>query len=319
MKAEQKQVNLLKKRIRSTLEQNWDYLEALLGGSFFPRKAMAGFQNGQKIYFEKETLLNDFEASDFVDCFIASHSEMDKEQAILKVVFLDFDSKENIYGAIREAIKVADRIKKEYNVVPHLQFSGSKGCHLILPIEPLEFEMIEREKAFLHFSQQFLTTGSKYVDNQVFGDVSRLIRVPFTINSKALNMSWKGFVKILQEWNGNYANLSSLLELKNLDEEIRKSLSPKIKYVRIKKGIRKEVVKLIERAKQGVYLTHNQRLAILFELISKGYTDDEIVDVFKNQEDFDEKKTRYFISHARNQGYRPFTTERLQEILKEAD
>jgi DNA primase large subunit len=60
-------------------------------------------------------------------------------------------------------------------------------------------------------------------------------------------------------------------------------------------------------------------LAILFELIANGYTDDEIVDVFKNQEDFDEKKTRYIITHARKQGYKPFSRERLKEIVKEVD
>jgi len=76
-------------------------------------------------------------------------------------------------------------------------------------------------------------------------------------------------------------------------------------------------VKSIEKSRKDIHLTHNQRLAILFELLANGYDDDEIVDIFKNQEDFDEKKTRYFINHARNQGYRPFATERLKEIVKE--
>ena len=193
--------------LREQIECNFDYLEALLGGSIFPRKAMPGFQVGQKIYFKKETLLVDFENADFQDCFIASHGEMDKELAILKVVFLDFDNPNNLVGAIQEALKVAERIKKEYNVVPHVQFSGSKGCHVILPILPIEFETVEDEKRFLFYFQSKLTKESSFADKQVFGDISRLIRVPFTINSKAIDMPWHGYVKVLQEWNGNYANL----------------------------------------------------------------------------------------------------------------
>jgi hypothetical protein len=318
MEAKQIQKPKYIKLIREALEQKFDYLEALLGGSIFPRKAMPGFQVGQKIYYKKETLLEDFESVNFQDCFIASHAELDKELAILKVVFLDFDQPNNLVSAIQEALKVAERIKKEFNINPHVQFSGSKGCHIILPIKPIEFETVEDEKKFLFFVQDKLTKESNFADKQVFGDIARLIRVPFTTNSKALDMPWRGHVKILQKWDGNYANLEKELQTWKVKKAIEKSSASSKVMAISKKHIRKEVIELVERAKKGIHLTHNQRLAILFELIANGYTDDEIVDVFRKEDDFNEVKTRGFIKHAREKGYKPFTTERLREILKEA-
>jgi DNA primase large subunit len=83
--------------------------------------------------------------------------------------------------------------------------------------------------------------------------------------------------------------------------------------------MRKPVLELIERAKKGIHLTHHQRLAIAFEMITNGYSDDEIVEIFRNQDDFDENKTRGQLKQIREKGYRPYTTENLLQILQEVD
>ena len=305
--------------IRKLIEEKFDYIEALLGSPFFPRKAMTKATHGQTIVYSKNKLLEIFEEAHFQDCFLATHSELDKLEARLRVIFLDFDNSTNIVCAINQAFKVAERIRNEYGVKPHVQFSGSKGAHVVLPVEPVEFNKIEGTKAFLTFLQRKFLDEGPSLDKQTIGDISRLMRVPFTINTKALNTPSKGVVKVLQEWDGNYANVESSLEFFELKKTMLKVFAPTGTKMSTKKGIRKEVLELISKSRKGIHLTHNQRLAILFELIANSYTDNEIVDVFKNQEDFDEKKTRYFISHARNQGYRPFVTERLKEIVKEAD
>jgi hypothetical protein len=272
--------------------------------------------HGQILVSSRKVLLEKLEDANFQDCFIATHSELDKMTYTLRTIFFDYDNSQNIVCAISDAVQVASKFEKEFNVKPHVQFSGSKGAHVIVPTEPLEFEELREEKSFLSFVQRRYNKES--LDKQIIGDASRLMRVPFTINTKALETPWKGHVKILQTWNGKYANLTKLLQIFKIKGAIEETIkSEKPSFIVSKKHIRKEVQELIKRAEEGIHLTHNQRLAILFELIANGYTDDEIVDVFKNQEDFDEKKTRYFINHARNQGYRPFATERLKEIVKE--
>ena len=297
------------------IDSYFDYLEALLGGSLFPRKAMAGFKNGQKIYYKRETLLNDFEAVNFVDCFVSSHNELDKEKAILKDIFLDFDNPNDIAEAINKALKTAQKTKEWFEVAPHVQFSGSKGAHVIIPVESFEFKDTSEEKNFLSFVQKCLTP---YADHQILGDVSRLIRAPLTINSKAIDKPWKGYVKVLQSWDGKYANLTKLLDLWK-DQKRRNERVQLNKPLHKSYKLREEVVELIKRAEEGVHLTHNQRLAIATELINNGFPNEQIVNIFRKQEDFSENYTIYQINWLRKNSYRPFTTERLQEILKEAD
>ncbi|MGC9086955.1 MAG: hypothetical protein ACP5IT_12255 [Thermoproteota archaeon] len=309
-------MNEYDKYIRKLIEEKFDYIEALLGSPFFPRSIMSKASRGQFIVSSKEKLLEAFEEAHFQDCFVATHSEMDKLEARLKVVFFDFDDLTNVADAIRQALKVAERIKNEYDVKPHVQFSGFKGAHVILPLEPIEFEKVEEAKAFLAFLQRRFLDEGKNLDRQIIGDISRLMRLPFTINTKALDTPWKGFVKVLQEWDGNYANVKSSLEFFELKKVMLRVFVPTRTKIGIKKGIRKEIQELIERARKGEQLVHSQRFAILLELLASGYPEEDIIDVFRKQEDFDERKTRYFIEHARKKGYKPFSHERLKEILE---
>ncbi|MGC9014952.1 MAG: hypothetical protein ACP5KW_11305 [Thermoproteota archaeon] len=61
------------------------------------------------------------------------------------------------------------------------------------------------------------------------------MRLPFTINTKALDTPWKGFVKVLQEWDGNYANVKSSLEFFELKKAMLRVFVP----TRTKIGIKK--------------------------------------------------------------------------------
>jgi DNA primase large subunit len=54
----------------------------------------------------------------------------------------------------------------------------------------------------------------------------------------------------------------------------------------------------------------------LLELINSGFSDNDVVEVFRNQKDFNEEKIKYFIEHARKKGYKPFSHKRLKEILE---
>jgi len=301
------------------LESFLDYLEALLGTPAWPRYIMTKATKGQVLASSREFFLEKLGQAKFQDCYVATHSEFNKLNNVLGAIFLDFDNANNIALAISDAILVAQKVEQEFGVKPHVQFSGSKGAHVLVPIDPIDFEDLSKAKRFLAFVQKRYDTGN--LDRQIIGDVSRLIRVPFTINTKALETPWRGHVKILQTWNGKYANLEKLLHIFETTELLEKTAKPeKPNFAFFKKRIRKEVLELIERAKKGIHLTHHQRLAIAFELIANGYSDDEIVEIFRTQKhDFNENKTRGQLKQIREKGYRPYTTEHLLQILQEVD
>ena len=301
------------------IENFLDYLEALLGTPAWPRYIMTRATKGQVLSSSRKSFLGKLEQAQYQDCYIATHSEFSKLNNVLGAIFLDFDNANNIALAISDALNVASKVEEEFGVEPHVQFSGSKGAHVFVPIDPISFEDLSTEKRFLAFVQKRYDTGN--LDKQIIGDVSRLIRVPFTINTKALGTPWRGRVTILQTWNGKYANLEKLLHIFEATELLEKTAKPEKPTFTFfpKKRIRKEVLELIERAKRGIHLTHHQRLAIAFEMITNGYSDDEIVEIFRNQDDFDENKTRGQLKQIRERGYRPYTTENLLQILQEVD
>ena len=82
------------------------------------------------------------------------------------------------------------------------------------------------------------------------------------------------------------------------------------------KVLRPCIEKFINDLKPGGYWNHSQRLAILFELINQGYTDDEILSIFSNLEDFDRNKTLYQIKFARKKGYKKYLCIKLAKILE---
>ena len=277
---------------------------------------MTSKTRGQVLVNSKEELLKLVEEANAIDCFLASHRTEDKARGLLYIVFIDIDLENDLNKAKRITNRILHYLKIKYEIKrPYVQFSGSKGYHIIIPIEPI---LVPSNLAsdFLKFMQLRLSMG--YCDPRLLGDIVRLIRIPNTYNSKALARGEDGLVRIIQEWDGirfDVGILKEEYELKKLEEEPEKEKSKK--HLIKMPEVRPQVKALIERARQGENLTHRQRLAILLELINNGYSDEEILDIFKNLPDFNEKITRYMINHARKRCYKPFRTENLIKILNE--
>ncbi|AGK61182.1 hypothetical protein Asulf_01183 [Archaeoglobus sulfaticallidus PM70-1] len=85
-----------------------------------------------------------------------------------------------------------------------------------------------------------------------------------------------------------------------------------------RKKIRPCIQKLIEKAQDSINLEHYKRIAIVAELYVAEYSIDEIVSVFRNQPDFDEKKTRYQVEHITAKGinapYKPFRCATIKQL-----
>ena len=287
------------------------------GITVFPRKCMGLASRGQVVVNNLQELYELVEASDRIDCFMQTHTVEDKAKGLLYLTFVDLDFSPNDLGRAKKVLhRILHYLRVKYNIDSYSQFSGWRGFHVLIPLEPITVNPPSLASDFLKFLQLKLSLG--YCDPQLLGDVVRLVRLPNTYNSKAIKNDQDGLVKVIQEWDGKRLDTSLLWEeftLKKLDEELSKEKKPRVKTAAKINGIRPQIFALIEKAKQGINLTHQQRLAVLFELIANGWEDDQILEVFEAQPDFDLNKTRYMIEHARRMGYKPFKTERLQEVF----
>ncbi|MBD3227208.1 MAG: hypothetical protein GF329_03385 [Candidatus Lokiarchaeota archaeon] len=55
---------------------------------------------------------------------------------------------------------------------------------------------------------------------------------------------------------------------------------------------------IISKTKNGINLSHFERLVLVFFLLNIDFTVDEILNIFKLQPDFDEERAKYYIEHA---------------------
>jgi hypothetical protein len=286
------------------------------GADLWPRRAMGFASKGQVTVNDERDLEELIEASDRLDCFIQSHTAEDKARGLLYLVFIDLDCPGDLARAERLKGRVVGHIKKEFEVEPYVQFSGFKGYHVLVPMKTTQINPPSMAPEFLRFCQLRLSKG--YCDPQLLGDVVRLMRILGTYNSKAIRAGMDGLVKVVQEWDGQELASGLLWEefhLFKLEEELQRKKQKTAKFTAGPKEIRPQVSVLIERARQGVNLSHRQRLAITLEFLARGYGDEEILEIFSSLPDFDERKTRYYIEHARRAGYKPFTSQHLKEVL----
>ncbi|MEM3736560.1 MAG: hypothetical protein QXJ75_00495 [Candidatus Bathyarchaeia archaeon] len=249
----------------------------------------------------------------------------------LDKLFFDFDNATEPEKAIYEALQFAEILKRFYHAEPLIVRSGLKGAgvYVFFPQAitgaPEDLAEVYRKVASLILKGLQFST----LDHQVLGDVKRLSRVPYTrheksgqmcipINEKGVevNLSGEDLAKI-RERSPLPAHMLKLawhhifLERKVRAGEGNRNQAPPFNKIRT------PVQDLILLAKAGAHLSHHGYLAILFELINNGYTDDQILSLFRTlfKSKFNEKETRYFITHARKKRYLPFSISRVKHEL----
>ena len=282
----------------------------------FPRKAMGLFSHGQVIVKSRTELEELIEESGELDCFIQTHTVEDRGQGIFYLIFIDIDAPGDLARAGKIMGRVNTYIKREYGLKPYIQFSGYKGYHILVPVKVSKLPPAKFSD-FLKFCQMKLSLG--YCDRQLLGDVVRLVRIPGTFNSKAVEKGLDGQVQIVQGWSGRELDPGLLWEqfkLAKLSESLNEKKRPTPSNTLKGPGIRPIIQQLIDKAKQGFNLEHLERVIILAEMVGKGYTDEQIHEVFKAMPDYNEKKTQYFIDYAKRKGYKPYSTKKLLEVVK---
>jgi DNA primase large subunit len=93
-------------------------------------------------------------------------------------------------------------------------------------------------------------------------------------------------------------------QIKGIMARIDKELPKTEKKIMIKPGEYPPcIVHLLEEIRKHHNLPHHARWFLAVYLIEAGLKDDAIVAIYSNLPDFEEKKTRYQIEHARKRGY----------------
>lgn len=267
----------------------------------FPREIMTRKTGGQVQVGSKEELVRTLAEADWTDCYIRSHRHEEAKRGILYIVFVDIDIEGDLERARSIATETAIRAQSLFGVPPHVQFSGAKGYHVIVPIEPVKLESADAARTALKLVQNYISGGE--CDPHVAGDVVRIFRIPGTINSKGIGNAYGGRVTTLQRWNGVRADFS---RAKSIPKELlmKGHAEFKSKMVYETGPLRYYVRKMMEYGELVSRLPHRARHMVACEMIMRGRSDDEIHAFFKHLSDYNREKTQYQIEHARKMGYR---------------
>jgi hypothetical protein len=259
---------------------------------------------------------------------------------VVHALFWDFDSKENppdLDAAWRDASRLHDELDRYYGIEALIVESGLKGFHVyawlqttvevLLSQRALASRVVRRLQAMLMRGLELPT-----MDVGVLGDVARLARVPYTVHEP----------KVLKDGSALPGGLcqpltpegrSLLLDASTLDgirgrgvpvrlfaqaaewvrteeeerrlhlEEVGASASPELRHVR----------PCFPAMLGRLSLPHKMREAAVSEYHHRaGLGEDELVALFRGQEDFDEDRTRYQVRHILKRGYKPWRCSTLQ-------
>lgn len=268
-------------------------------------------------------------------CFLSVQPYRARDQVYgLDKLFFDFDSKENppnLDKTWKETRHFVSTLKKFYGLTPLITFSGRKGFHIYVWLwQIVEFKPSQKAlaKAVYKRLQEKLLKGLKYetLDPEVLGDIKRLARVPYTTHEKSgllcepITQNRQSLLVLPPALDGYrkhgiqeqfFRKLVEEIKLEQKIEETRKRRRSSI-HLPTDNHIRPCIIEALQTSLDGAY-GHLMRLAIAVEYLNNGYTVDQIAFLFQTQGDFDAKKTRTMVEHAKKRGYKPRKRETLQK------
>jgi len=212
-----------------------------------------------------------------------------------------------------EALRLYHHLAKRYKCTPLLNFTGNRGYQVWL--------LLEKPLPALHYRMAFhyyiagLTFGRELDPNVT--DPARFIRLPYTKHeqgSLCLPLDAGTLEPLKLEEAVSLVKPASTKALEELISLEPISI-PKKLIIGKRKGLRKALpedpVVVLEnmappclkavwgKLRESREISHSERLALAWYLQNLGYSDDAIVELFKNAPDFKEEKTRYYLKRSR--------------------
>lgn len=208
----------------------------------------------------------------------------------------DFDS-ENLEDAWEDAKKLYNHLIL-FNYGAYLIYSGRKGFHVLLAVKPDVYS----KKQVKGIQKMFKNVLSlKTLDEQIFGDVRRLMRIPNTWNING------GLCKVLATYNGKEVNVGEIIEDKGINIPHDKQGEEKI-Y--------KDFPCIEHIIRDDNEPRHLIRFSYVILRLSEGWTYDEILDEMEsfNWVDFDSEYSLKQIEHIDGRGYEPLSCQTLKDL-----
>lgn len=227
------------------------------------------------------------------DLYVSLFSDWQIKHRSFNKVFLDFDSG-RLSVSHKEAIEVAEYVKDQYDNYPRVYFSARKGFHDILDFDSIVFRNYSET---VHEFVSGISTELKLktLDSQPIGDMSRVTRIPYTINQKAnrlcipINLDWS-LKEIL--WESKNCEFKSEIkievlsvlssELREIDENVNEktfSVST-FNFSGNHDEFEEDLKLLLKVAESGLDDFRNRLIHFMINprMVSLGYSDEEILD-----------------------------------------
>lgn len=214
--------------------EGFNFILSHFDGQLLPRTITTyNLKNKQVEVFSKEEALKLFEDSNYIDCRINAFPSFTEYKGIQRYppdfIFIDLDksnfqTEKELQRTLRN---ILTNIKENLEACPTVIKTGN-GYHIYQPIKGIVLEEYSEfnktckmpSTAFLRFAEKFLSNNkADPFHNQSFK--SSMIRIPYSYNSKLLNMNDDNSiianinkdseVVIIQKWNGIRPNINLLL------------------------------------------------------------------------------------------------------------
>jgi len=231
------------------------------------------------------------------DVFVSLYPEVQSKEKIVDVIFFEIDA-----DSLLQAESLASKIEVilEKNEVSYRRFyTGHRGFHYYLPIEPLKLSYPSRTvRTFLEKMGIM-----EYVDHHVVGNIKQLVRVPYTLHPKTRLYSFETYgdirfsdcydppmIEKRVPTNGGVTKLLMGIEVLR-KERVGNTLQKSFIHL-LDIYLPECILSIIEELRDGS-ASHRKRLHLGAFLRKMRVDINEAVDLFRSAEDFKEGYTRY--------------------------
>jgi len=286
----------------------------LRGREGFPRE----YSNSRKIVYTFDELLQYINENPY-NVYVSVFSQRQIAKREFDTIFIDVDrhggTGKNVYDKARKIVSVFDVLD-----IATRQYYSGRGFHIYI-----DFPQIHLEKyrdVVRYWLKNVLGKYYNWLDKIVIGDIRRLGRVPWTVNTRTgitmkrvdvMSWDWEkikeyvlsdGYIEIDYElWHGNTELTGTLLEIEFegryskgkksfVDRDLAKYFEKKRNIYEMPPCIREGIERLLMYGE----LEHYWRMHVAtFLLRAWGYED--TLALFRMASDFDKRKTEYQLKY----------------------
>ena len=262
-------------------------------------------------------------------CYMSVQPYFKRDQVYgLEKLFFDFDSPDDTSKAWKETEAFAEKLIEYYRVLPFITFSGGKGYHVYIFLKntvAFPAHRTELVKQIYGLLQRKILKGFNFetLDQSVIGDLKRLARVPYSIHEKTgklchpISLNHRFYdpksLDVFREYGLDTSLIREAIKEITSKEKIQKPKSVRSTIRISNSNIRPCILEALKRPLEGKN-GHLMRLAIAREFLNAGYSVDDVVALFKGQEDFNERKTRYYVEYLKQHPSKPVRCSTIREL-----